>query len=142
MATQIHYFQGTAKWAKVHEPDVKYDNFSVNLYLDEPSRKRYDASGLTLKEREDEDGQYVKFSRKNTGNFKGDADHVFGPPSVLNPEGETITDNIGNGSQVTCKVEVYDGARGKGHRLEAVRVDSLVPYDGTTIVMGEDEVPF
>jgi hypothetical protein len=35
---------------------------------------------------------------------------------------------IGNGSTVTCKISVYDTQLGKGHQLEAVRVEELVEY--------------
>lgn len=143
MATEIHYFTGKAKWAKVHEPDEKYNNYQICLYMDEDSRARYDKSGLRLKDREDEDGEYIQFRRNHEGYYKGEEAHVFGPPTVLNEDGETITDLVGNGSDVTVKVEIYDTKMGRGHRMEAVRVNELVEYNGApTVVAAEDEVPF
>ena len=41
-----------------------------------------------------------------------------------------MTDSIGNGSEVTIKVAAYSSVKGKGHRLEAVKVENLIPYEG------------
>jgi hypothetical protein len=44
-----------------------------------------------------------------------------------------FTDAIGNGSTVTAKLSIYDSKFGKGTRLEAVRVDEHVPYEGNKL---------
>lgn len=89
----------------------------------------------------DDDGKYVTFSRPISKIIK-DETKEQGPPWVLwEVEGEEVDFDdprrIGNGSVVTCKISVYDTRMGKGHTLEAVRVDDLVEYnpedtEGTT----------
>jgi hypothetical protein len=122
MASEQIYLSGIAKWAKIFKPDDKYHNYSVNLALDADSQKRFDQSGLRLRPKKDEqDGiTYVRFRR-------GEED---GPPIVVDSKGDKSTNLIGNGSKVTVRVEVYDTKTfGKGHRLMAVRVDDLIPYE-------------
>jgi hypothetical protein len=53
---------------------------------------------------------------------------TYTPPEVLDKDNQPFTKLIGNGSTVTCKVIIYDTIKGKGHRLEAVRVDDWVEY--------------
>lgn len=143
MANQIYYFRGVAKWAKVHEPDKKFNVYTLDLYLDEPSWAAFKDSGLQLKVRDSEDGEYIKLRRDAERIIAGDVVQI-GPPDVYllkDGEKEKITSLIGNGSQVVCKVVVYDTDRGKGHRLEAMGVENLVEYEGAT-VMTEEEFPF
>ena len=128
MATTYHYFTGKTKWAKVRKPDPKYDNFQVPLYLDDASKAEFAKTGLRLRFKSDEDGEFVTFRRPVSKMFK-DGETVFGPPAVENPDGTEFEGLIGNGSTLTVKVSVYDSAMGKGHRLEAVRVDELVEYN-------------
>lgn len=127
MPTATYYFQGSCKWAKVHKPDPKYGNYEVNLYMTPESWDLFDQSGLRLERRNDDDGEYVTFRRPHTKLIKGEQ-NVFGPPEVL-LDGEVTDKFIGNGSDVTLKVSVYDTMKGKGHRLEKVRIDRLEEYD-------------
>ena len=122
MATKQHYFTGIAKWAKVYTPDTEYNNFSINLKLDEASLKEFDASGIRVRPKADkEDGDmYYRFRRPAEDDL----------PLVVDQQGEKFTSAIGNGSKVTVRVESYDTKRhGKGHRLMAVRVDEWVKYN-------------
>jgi hypothetical protein len=129
MATEIYYFQGKAKWAKVYRPDPEYDNYKINVYLDEPSKKLFEAAGTQLTPKSDDDGEYVTFRRDHSKMIKKDL-VTFGPPKVVDHNNNPITETIGNGSEVVVKVQVYDGKKGKGHRLEAVQVVNLVVYEG------------
>ena len=134
MATKFYNFSGIGKWAKVRKPDPMYNNYSIQVYLDERSKADFEKSGLRLRPKTDEQGTYYTFRRPEEKQFKDDI-VTFGPPSVVDKDNEEFTGLIGNGSTVTVKVSVYDTTRyGKGHRLEAVRVDELVEYrpDGTS----------
>lgn len=125
MATKQHYFTGKAKWAKVYNPDTEYNNYSINVELDGPSLKEFDASGIRVRPKEDKEDKkmYHRFRRTEED----------GPPLVVDSENENFKNLIGNGSKVTVRVESYDTKRhGKGHRLMAVRIDELVKYDPKT----------
>tara|TARA_R110000868_G_scaffold2276_2_gene16916 strand:+ start:6396 stop:6836 length:441 start_codon:yes stop_codon:yes gene_type:complete len=130
MATDTLYFSGKAKWAQnLFVPDQKYNNYKVNLHLDEESLAKFVSSGLALTIKEDpEMGPFVVFRRPVSKMIMGKT-VSFSPPSVVDKEGEKHEGNIGNGSDISCKVVMYDTVKGKGHRLEAVRVDNLVVYE-------------
>jgi len=120
-------FYGTAKWAKTKVPDKDYDVYSINLYMDPRSLKLYEKSGIQGKLKEDEDGIYKSFRRPVTQMRKG-VPVEAGPPKVTY-NGEKFDGLIGNGSQVSIIVDVYETRKGIGHRLEEVEVDNLVEYN-------------
>ena len=141
--TRNFYFKGMAKWAKVRKPD-SYDKYVVDLYMDDPSFDLFNESGVELKIREDDDGTFVKLSRPIAKEIKGQLVE-YEAPKVLDAEGEVMDESIliGNGSQVICKVAVYDTRAGKGHRLEEVKVLDLVEYsEAPEEVTPEDVVPW
>lgn len=128
-----HYFSGTAKWAKLKNPD-KFGKWSINLYVDADTRKAIRATGSKLTAKEDDDGFFYTFGRKTRASW-GEVN----PPTVVLADGTPFDGLIGNGSKVTVKIEVYDFkagvdaqgnayAAGKGTRLVGVRVDELVVY--------------
>lgn len=137
MASRIYYFSGKAKWAKVYDfhIDPEYGHRSIDVYLDDKSLDLFKNSGSQLKLREDDEGKYVSFRRDHMKVIKGE-EVVFGPPTVLDSEGTPMTALIGNGSDVVVKVTMYDynykGKAGVGTRLDGVRVDNLVEYEGGT----------
>jgi len=128
----FHKFKGTAKWAKLSTPDEYNDELSwkINLYMSPEEFKRFKATGIQLKVKEDEEGKFVTFRRPTEIERKGEIVALEKPTLYQGPAGaETLFEGeIGNGSQVTVKVEIYDTKKGKGHRLIAVRVDELVEY--------------
>lgn len=130
MSSKLYYFTGPCKWAKVYEPD-DYNGekkWKIDVFLDKNSLKDLKATGCKLKVKEDEDGKkFVTFNRPVVKEIKGEMKD-FEPPKVLDKDHNPITDLIGNDSTVTVKVQVYDTQMGPGHRLEAVRVDNLIPY--------------
>jgi len=144
MARKNYYFSGIAKWAKVQEPQDNFDKtgkeYSIDLYLNPESLALFQESELRIKLYEDEDGKYVKFRRPETKIIKEEAVEL-GKPKVMLNDGTEIDDLVGNGSEVVCKVSVYDTRMGKGHQLEAVRVDNLVEYTGEPEEIGIEE-PF
>lgn len=146
MATKFYSLSGIAQWPKVFEgmKDVDYDHYGLDIALDEPSIQTYKESGLQLvlktsgelntkgKEikwfTEEKGVKFLSLRRKDSQLIKGKTIH-FGPPQVVDANGDTFGGPIGNGSRVTARVAVYDSAKGKGHRLEAIRVDELVKYE-------------
>jgi hypothetical protein len=91
--------------------------------------------GLLNALRKDDDGYNMTFKRVLTKKIKG-ADVHFGPLIVLDKDGKpTDGTGIGHGSDVTLKLQVYHynrpGGQGKGTatRLEAIRIDNLIPYE-------------
>lgn len=151
MATIYEYFTGTAKWAMLKKTDKAFGNerWKINVYLDGESMEKYHNSGIQSKVRVDEDGEYVVFKREVEKVFntkEGKRIETFKAPAVLDADGATRLDKlVGNGSEVTCKVEIYDTPKGKGSRLVGVRVDRLVPYeapDGDRPRVDNTELPF
>ena len=146
MATDIVYLTGKCNWAKVYKPEAEYDkskhSWRIDLYPDDQSWELFDKAGLALKKREDkEGGKFVSFKRPTKKIIK-DKIVELEPPKVLDFEGNPMTDLIGNGSDVTIKVSVYDTAKGKGHTLEAVKVNELVEFGKSEIMVAEGVEPF
>jgi len=141
MATEVFYFKGKCNWAKVQAPDKEYDYFGMDFYPDDV--KAFEATGTQLKPNKDDNGEtFFKVKRRPTAMIKGELVE-FGGPVVLNKDNEKTDELIGNGSEVTIKVSIYDGAKGKGTRLESVRIENLVAYEGGAKVVGElPEHPF
>lgn len=127
MASSYFYLSGKAKWAKLFKPDDKYKNWQIQVYMDDASMKIYDESGMTMAKKQDDDGVFVTFRRPEAKVIKDEL-VKFSPPEVIDADGNKLDQLVGNGSDVTIKVIVYDTMKGKGHRLEAVKVNKLVPY--------------
>lgn len=138
MAKTYEYLSGKLKWAnKLIQPDLAYKKWSVVLYPDQASYNKI----MLLKEppailneiKKDEEGYYITLSRPTSRTYQG-VERAFVPPLVTNADGTACTVPIGNGSDGTCKIEVYNykqkvtGKLGRAIRLEAVRVDNLIPY--------------
>lgn len=143
--TRYEYFQGKAKWAKLTTPDPKYHIWSIVLYPNDESYTRLlelkagsdTHQGIMNNINKDDDGYYIRFKRDVQKTLRG---KVVGmsPPLVLEADGKTPLTSalVGNGSDVTIKVQWYDYApkysnskRGTAVRLESVRVDNLVPFE-------------
>jgi len=141
------YLQGKILWANsVFNKDTKFDEDGVwkaTVALDDPSLDVLSNSGLRLQVKETEDGNVVNFRRKCVSVFKGER-VTMDPIDVVDADGNKLTGGIGNGSDVTVKVEVYTSKFGMGHRLEAVRVDTLIPYEGENneVVSADGVTPF
>lgn len=126
MATTTHYFTGVARQLFLTRPD-QFGNYTVGLELDEPSKAELAASGCTLRPRSWEGFTFVTFRRPNQKLIKNQVVQ-FGPPGLIDANGQPVTKMVGKGSKLTVKVVVYDSMKGKGHRLDTVRVDELVEY--------------
>ena len=140
-----YYFSGIGYWAKVQEPVDNYDKakpkeYKIDVVLDDKSWHLFDESGCQLQPRvNDKDERYVSFRCPVSAEIKGEKRTY--KPTVLDNDNQPFDGLIGNGSGVTCKVDVYPTRMGMGHRLDAVRVDNLVEYAGSQ-TKGEIESPF
>lgn len=130
MATETYYISGIAKFPRLKQPDEQYDNYSIGVILDPASEAEYANSGMQMKPRSWEGDTFITFRRPEKKLIKDEL-VKFGPPKVVDKDNNPITVLVGNGSKVTLKVIVYDSRKGKGHRLEAVRVDELVEFKPT-----------
>lgn len=141
MASKTHFFTGKAYWAKLEEPDQKYKYWGINVALDDASKKEFKDSGLQMETRTDkkEGFEYITF-RRPTKKLIKDELVDFEKPVIVDKDNKVMVDRplIGNGSEVTVKVLVYDSIKGKGHRLEGVRINKLIEYTPSN----EDEAPF
>jgi len=137
--TQTVYFTGVAYWAKLEEPDQKYQYWGLDLALDDESKIKFEKSGLTLKVKKNTDGvEVISLRRPVQKLIKGELVD-FEKPKLVDKDNNDYVDRplVGIGSFVTCKVLVYNTLKGPGHRLEAVRVDQLVEYKAE-----HEEAPF
>ena len=146
MATKIFKLYGTTQWAKVQptQLDLNYDkkskSWKVDVFLDPKSLELFHQSGLQLKVRQGDEGNFVTFRRPEQKIFR-DEIRDMGPPYVVDTEGNPITAEVGNGSKVMVELSVYDSRNGKGHTLEGVVVHDLVEYKGGPPTL-EAEVPW
>lgn len=129
MATKDIYMTGKLKWAKgLKTMDEKFRSYSAQFYPSDKSMNEYKSLGLKTKYRMDDDGESISIRRPHDKIFK-DEIKVFGPPEVFDADNNPVDPvNIGNGSDVTVKIQIYDTGYGKGSRLEAVRVDNLIVF--------------
>jgi hypothetical protein len=160
--TEFVFVQGKGSWAKTITPDQKFNRWSIVIHPDAPSLekiKKLKEEGIKNELKKDEDGYYINFSRPTSKVFSGSV-QGFAPPRVLDgtkklPDGShpPLDERIGNGSDVTLKLEVYShkapGGTAKAARLLSIRVDHLVPFtverdfdeDDTRAIKGLDGQP-
>jgi len=127
------YLQGKCKWARLQAPD-QWGNWKLNLYPTSDSMATFKELGVKNTVKRDDDGDYIALRRPTQRVVKG---KVLGlsPPVIVDKEGNPIEGvGIGNGSDLTVKLDYYSykspqGDSGKAIRLAGVRVDNLVPYN-------------
>lgn len=129
MANKVFFVTGEAKWANtLINPDKKFKRYTVDLYPDAKNLKVFKDSGAQNEIRTDKvDGRpFIKLSRPTMKLVK-DKIREYGAPELLDANNKEWDGRpIGDGSIITCKLEVYDTVKGPGCRLEAVRVEKLV----------------
>lgn len=145
--TRFYYLKGKCKWFRPHKVS-DYGKWEHVLYPDTESleiinnlKKGTDiAEGIKNLIKKDDDGYFVRLTRPASKQMRGKV-VGFSPPQVLDRDGVPLQNvNIGNGSDVTTKVEVYQypvpayqgGSSpkrfGTAMRWESTRVDNLVPF--------------
>jgi hypothetical protein len=138
MATNTYEFlQGKGYWVTTQGPD-QYGKFGLKFYPNEASYQKI----LKLKEPpailnvigKDEDGYFIRISRPASINTKK-GPVALQKPVILDKDGNPFTGLIGNGSDLTLKVQIRNWKRpgtqtpGRSIRLEAIRIDNLIPYE-------------
>lgn len=143
MPTKHVYLSGKAKWARVSTPDP-WGNFKVTLYPNPESIEKFKGLGVKNVMKRDEDGDFVVLRCPQQKMIRGKI-VAFPPPLVVNKEGNPMRDIlIGNGSDVTVKIDHYTykspfGEAGKAIRLSGIRVDNLVPYTADRDMEADEE---
>ena len=147
MATNTHYITAPCKWAKVYKPDEKYNKFSIDLGLTKEQYEDFKKIGLKNKPKEDGGLNWITLRRDPEAKAWVDGkQQAAGKPVVLDQDGKPTTQIIGNGSEVTVVYSVYDYdnkfGKGKGSRLEKVRIDKLVEYVKEQAKSNDPDIPF
>ena len=133
------YLQGKAMWVKTHGLNP-WGKWACTLYPNPTSLdkiRELQIQGLKNTLKKDDDGYSMSFSRPFEKEFRdknGTTRKVgFTPVEVVDADGLPYDGFIGNGSDVTIKLEVYQhgtpgGGKAKAARLTGIRIDNLVPY--------------
>lgn len=150
MATNTIQLEGKSLWAKTNKVDDKFrPNYSISLIPTEASKNLMKEHKLGLDEKEYDGEKFFQFRRYIDKNpdYKDSIGNLCGnPPKVVDKDKKPFTGIIGNGSDITIKLDVYDTKyANRGHRLVAVMVNRLeeyVPADNSGVDETEDIVPF
>lgn len=148
MSSHNIVLSGTFYWSRPHEgQEDEYEDkkfYKVTLVPDDASWAKFARTGLKLKKKsvngKDPDApEGLTFKRDMLGKEIEDSKtHKMkvlggGPIPVVDSDGNTIKDEIGNGSKGDLLIAVYTGKyKGRaytGHRTEKMRVTKLVKYD-------------
>jgi len=133
--TEFVYLQGKAAWVRTKAPNP-WGKWTVTLYPNAESLEKVralQAEGCKNVLKKDDDGYNVTFSRPTEKEDRLGRKYGLTPVEVVDKSGQPFDENIGNGSDITVKLEVYQhktpgGGKAKAARLLGIRVDNLVPY--------------
>lgn len=147
MATEHIFVRGKTKWFRPDKPN-QWGKYTHVLYPDTESLEKLrdlQAKGVKNVLKKDEDGWFVTFNRPTSILRQGKVVGIA-PPEVYEADGKTpLKLNVGNGSDVTTKLEVYQhsapGSQQKAYaaRWLSSRVDNLVPYEMKKDMLPEEE---
>jgi len=134
--TQFIFIQGKVSWFKNKTANF-WNKYSVQIHpIPEDLEKIRELQGQGLKNliKKDEDGYYVNLSRPVSKTYQSGKILSFAPPEVFDKDGQPYYGDVGNGSDATLKIEVYQhqtpgGGLAKAARWVSARIDNLVPYD-------------
>ena len=130
------YVQGKVAWFRNKTPN-QWNKYSVQIHPNPKSLEKIrdlQAEGLKNAVKKDDDGYYCNFTRPVTKEFASGKIVSFTPVEVFDKDGEVFDGLVGNGSDVTLKIEVYEhgtpgGGKAKAARWVSARIDNLVPYE-------------
>lgn len=156
MATQYISFRGKAHYCKPYEAQIDrafedkdegtYANWNTGLLLDDDTLRAYKALGLS--QVKVKDNNQVTFKRPEFKLNRQTGELVTqGAPRVTLPDGVEAGSAIGNDSDITINIEVYDysfkNRPGRAARWISVTVNELVVYEAPAKAEGEGpKVPF
>ena len=121
-------------WAYTQAPDP-WGSWCITLYPESEALEKIrelQAKGLKNVLKKDEEGWFIKFRRPQSKEIRGRI-VPFTPPEIVMEDGKTpLQGAIGNGSDVTVKLEVYPhstpgGGKAVAARLYGVMIHNLVP---------------
>jgi len=132
------YIQGKVKWFRPKVPN-KWNKWSVQIHPNADGLailRDLQTEGVKNQIKKDEDGYYTTFTRPVTKETRAGKIISFVPVEVFDSEGNKYDGNVGNGSDVTLKLEVYThptpgGNKAKAIRWVSARIDNLVPFEST-----------
>ena len=130
------YIQGKVSWFRPKIPN-KWNKWSVQIHPNDKGLeiiRDLQAEGLKNMIKKDEDGYYTSFSRPVTKETSTGKILSFKPVEVFDKDGKPFDDRVGNGSDVTLKIEVYQhatpgGGKAKAARWVSARIDNLIPFE-------------
>ena len=126
--------KGNAHWASITSPNTTFDSDGVWTIdvgnLDEKNKKIAQADGISVKNKNDDRGDFVTIKRKvrrKDGNLNK-------APEVVDAQKRAMIGTlIGNGSEVNVLYSTYEwefgGKSGVSADLRAIQVTNLVPYN-------------
>ena len=137
--TRAVYVQGKlGPFPKLKTPDVKFNCWVATIYPTKDSLEQIrelQAEGLKNVIKKDEDGYFVRFRCDTFKPRKDGTVWTFAQPVVVDMDNRPVDgDVVGQGSDVTLKLEVYEhptptGGKSIAARLVGVRVDNLIEFD-------------
>jgi hypothetical protein len=134
--TEFIYIQGKVSWFRPKVPN-KWNKWSVQIHPDAKGLeliRDLQAQGVKNQLKKDDDGYYTNFSRPVTKETVSGRILSFTPVEVFDADGKPFDEPVGNGSDVTLKLEVYGhntpaGGTAKAIRWQSARIDNLVPFN-------------
>jgi hypothetical protein len=134
--TEIVYIQGKASWFRAKQPN-QWNKYSVQIHPNAEGLEKIrelQSRGLKNTIKKDDDGYFVNFTRPVSKEYKTGKIQTFAPPTVTDKDGNIFEGQVGNGSDVTLKLEVYEhatpaGGRAVAARWASARIDTLVPFE-------------
>lgn len=136
--TEFINVQGKVKWFRHNIPDTN-GAWTHIMYLDAPSLEKMrelQSEGMKNLIRKDEDGWWIRFKRPTEIRLRTGRTIGFAPPEVMLADGTPAREiNVGNGSDVTTRLEVYShktptGGTARAARWLSSRIDNLIPFNG------------
>jgi hypothetical protein len=130
------YITGKCKWARTFNPDPTYNKWSITIWPANNAEltKIHDlkAKGIRNELKKDDEGYYMTFSRPLKIQLRNGGVKAMTAPITLDKDGKALTELVGDGSDVTVKLDTYGGKGDYGKyfaaRLDSIRVNNLIPY--------------
>lgn len=140
------YVKGKVSWVRAVVPN-DWDKWTITLHPDAESLeiiRDLQAKGIKNRMKKDDDGYYIAFSRPTMIELRKGVKTGVTPPEVVDANGAPLEGvAIGNGSDATVKLEVYQhntpgGGKSIAARWAGVRIDNLIPFNRDTDYPDED----
>lgn len=146
--TYNEYIKGKLSWVRPDKPDP-WGNYKATIHPDNEGLEKIRelcAEGLKNRIGKDDDGYFVTFRRPTQKMMKGKV-VAFTPVELLDGTQPKLADGsypplrdvaVGNGSDGVIKLQIYEhptpsGGKAKAARLEAIRIDTLIPFKKTDL---------